>query len=341
MGNPSFESHGRGGINRTIAPLAWVALLAVGAFGSVAPANAKSFTLGWTSYPADIPVIADAIDGAKKQAAAIGAKIEFALSAGAAAQANAMDNLLALSVNVIAIDPEDSKAIGPSVVKANSAHIPVIMFIGDDLGGGQTATLISSDEELGGYTIAKWAFEKIGGSGKVALVQGTKAHQAGLLRENGFRRAMMEFPGIQLVAYGEANWQADQANTLAADMLTKEPDLKLIVALSDAMAGGVATAAKVAGLKPVITGYNGDCETLAHVWKGQLAGDLYQGWRDIGARVVLTAQDIVDGKQVPKKIVMPTYVVDKPLMEKINAGTSEGLSSGLVSDVKRAIAGCQ
>ena len=317
------------------------AALAVGLAGFGSAGVAKTLTLGWTSYPADIPVIADAIDGGKTEAARIGATIQFALSAGAAAQANAMDNLLALGVDVIAIDPEDSKAIGPSVKKANAAHIPVVMWIGDDLGGGETATLISSDEELGGYTIAKWAFQKIGGSGKVALVQGTKAHQAGLLRENGFRRAMAEFPGIQLAAYGEANWQGDQANTLAADMLTKEPELKLIVALSDAMANGVVLAAKVSGLKPLITGYNGDCETLASVWKGQLAGDLYQGWRDIGAQVVRASQDIVDGKPVAKKIVMPTFVVDKPLMEKISGGTTEGASAGLVNDVKRAVAGCK
>jgi ribose transport system substrate-binding protein len=316
-----------------------VAGFALGVAGP--PAVAKVVTVGWTSYPADIPVIADAIDGGKTAAAAIGAQLQFALSAGAAAQANAMDNLITLGVDVIAIDPEDSKAIGPSVKKANEAGIPVVMFIGDNLGGGKTATLISSDEELGGYSIAKWAFQQIGGSGKVALVQGTKAHQAGLLRENGFRRAMQEFPGIQLAAYGEANWMDDKANTLAADMLTKDPDLKLIVALSDAMAKGAATAAKVAGAKPLITGYNGDCETLSKVWTGQITATLYQGWRDIGGQVVRTGADIVAGKTVPPKIVMPTYVIDKAAMTKINDGNTEGTSAGLVSDVKRAIGGCK
>jgi len=124
-------------------------------------------------------------------------------------------------------------------------------------------------------------------------------------------------------------------------MLTKEPEVKLIVALSDAMAKGVAAAAKVAGVKPVITGYNGDCETLGKVWTGQITGDLYQGWRDIGAQVVRTGADVVNGKTVPPKIVMPTYIVDKAFMEKINAGSTDGASPGLVSDVKRAIAGCK
>lgn len=309
-------------------------------FGISFTSSAQDVTIGWTSYPADIPVIADAIDGGKNEAARLGVKLEFALSAGAAAQANAVDNLLALGVDVIAIDPEDSKAIGPSVKKANEAGVPVVMWIGDNLGGGETATLISSDEELGGYTIAKWGFERLGGNGRVALIQGAKAHQAGLLRENGFRRAMEEFPGIELVAYGEANWQRDRANVLAADMLTRDPDLAFIFALSDAMAKGVYSAAKLAGATPMITGYNGDCETLNSVWEGRITATLYQGWRDIGAQVIRTSIDVAQGKPVDKKIIMPIFVVDKEAMDQISAGTFQGATPGLSADVKRAIGGC-
>ena len=80
-----------------------------------ASASAQDVTVGWTSYPADIPVIADAIDGGKAEAEKLGVGLEFALSAGAAAQANAVDNLLALGVDVIAIDPEEfegDRAVG-------------------------------------------------------------------------------------------------------------------------------------------------------------------------------------------------------------------------------------
>lgn len=308
--------------------------------GSACGAQAQDVTVGWTSYPADIPVIADAIDGGKTEAEKLGVGLEFALSAGAAAQANAVDNLLALGVDVIAIDPEDSKAIGPSVKKANEAGVPVVMWIGDNLGGGETATLISSDEEAGGYTIAKWGFEKLGGAGQIALVQGAKAHQAGQLRENGFRRAMEEYPGIELVAYGEANWMRDRANVLASDMFTRAPDIAFVFALSDSMAKGVESAASAVGAAPMITGYNGDCETLNSVWQGTITATLYQGWRDIGAEVIRTSLAIAEGKEVPEKIVMPTFVIDKPAMEQIQAGTYESGTEGLKADVERAIAGC-
>lgn len=301
---------------------------------------AEDITIGWTSYPADIPVIADAIDGGKDEAERLGVNLEFALSAGAVAQANAVDNLLALGVDIIAIDPEDSRAIGPSVVKANEAGVPVVMWIGDNLGDGETASLISSDEELGGYTIAKWGFEKLGGKGRIALIQGTKAHQAGLLRENGFRRAMEEYPGIEMVAYGEANWMRDRANVLAADMLTRDAEMDFIFALSDAMAKGIYSTAKLAGATPMVTGYNGDCETLNSVWEGRITATLYQGWRDIGAQVIRTSIDVAKGMEVDKVIIMPTFVVDRAAMEQISAGSYEGATPGLGADVERAINGC-
>jgi ABC-type sugar transport system substrate-binding protein len=322
-----------------------VAALASTALALALAAGAASaqdrIKIGWTSYPADLSVIADAIEGGKTTAEALGVDMEFALAAGAVAQANAVDNLLAAGIDVLAINPEDSNAIGSSVAAANSLGIPVIMWIGDNLGGGETVSLISSDEEAGGYTISKWAMEKVGGKGRIALIQGTKAHQAGLLRENGFERAKAEFPDIELAAYGEGNWMRDRANAVASDMLTREADLGIIIAFSDDMAAGVQAAVAASGASVPVTGYNGSCEVLNSVWNGKVEATLYQGWRDIGSKVVETAVAVAKGEAVEPRIVMPTYVVDRPLMEDVLAtGAGEKYSAGLLADVQRASNGC-
>lgn len=318
-------------------------LVGVAAVMAAGSASAQDkLRVGWTSYPADLSVIADAIAGAQATADAMGIELKLALAAGAVAQAAAVDNLLASGIDVLAIDPEDSNAIGPSIQKANELGIPVIMWIGDNLGGGDTVTLISSDEEAGGYTIGKWAMEQVGGSGPIALLQGTKAHQAGLLRENGFNRALAEFPGIELAAYGEGNWMRDRANAVASDMLTRVDGLKFIVALSDDMAAGAYAAVAAAGVDVPVSGYNGSCEVLNSVWSGKIRATLYQGWRDIGSKVIETAAAIKAGETIPEKIVMPTYVVDHALMEKVQAeGVTDTFTQGLVTDVTRAIGGCQ
>lgn len=315
--------------------------VATAAFVMSAQSNAQDkVSVGWTSYPPDIAVIAEAVDGAKSAAEKMGVEITFAMSAGASAQANAVDSLLAAKVNVIAIDPEDSTAIGTSIKKANEMGVPVVMWIGDTVGGGETATLIASDEEAGGYQMAKWGFEKLGGKGKIALIQGAKAHQAGNLRENGFRRAMAEFPGIELAGYGEANWARDKANVLASDLLSRAPDIQVIFVLSDDMAAGVYSAVKAAGSQAMILGYNGSCKILNKIWNGEVTATLHQGWRDIGGQVIKTSHDIATGKTVEKRITMPTTVLDKQQMASISEGKAEA-TEGLQTDIKNAIAGCK
>lgn len=304
-------------------------------------AQAKDITIGWTSYPADLTVIADAIDGANSAAKRLGVNMKYGLSAGAVAQANAIDNLLASGIDVLAIDPEDSTAVGTSVKRANEAGVPVIMWMGDTLGGGETATLIGSDEAQGGYKIAKWGFESMGGSGPVALIQGAIAHQAGALREEGFRKALKEYPNIKLVAYGEGGWARDRAAALASDMLSKAPDVKIIFSLSDDMAGGVVSSVKTSGTSAAVVGYNGSCEVLNKIWNGEIKATLYQGWRDIGTKVVETGLAIANQEKVDKKIVMPSLVIDKEMMEKVQGGEAEGVTDSLKVDVKNAIAGCK
>lgn len=297
-------------------------------------------TIGWACMPPEIAVIAEAVDGAKATAEKLGVEINFGQASGASAQANAIDGLLAAKVNVLAIDPEDSTAIGSSVKKANEVGIPVVMFVGDTLGGGETATFIASDEETGGYQMAKWAFERLGGKGKIALIQGAKAHQAGQLRENGFRKALQEYPGIELVGYGEAAWMRDKANVLASDILSRDPSLQMFVVLSDDMAAGVYSAVKAAGSTALISGYNGSCEILNKIWNGEVTATLHQGWRDIGSQVIQAGFDIANGKTVEKRITMPSTVIDKPTMQAIVENKVEA-TEGLKKDVDSAVNGCK
>lgn len=305
--------------------------------GDAAPAE-ESVLIGWSSYPADAPVIGDAIGGAKTAAKELGVEVDFALKPDANGQASDIDTLLAKGVDVLAIDPNDSNAIGPSVRKANEAGVPVVMWVGDNLGGGETETLISNDEEAGGHQIASWGFEKLGGSGEVGLVQGTKAHQAGALREEGFRRALKEYPDIELVAYGEADFQRDQANTLAADFLVKEPNVEMIFGFTDEMAKGIFSAVEAGNSDARVVGLNGDCETLESIWKGGITATLYQGWRDIGRQVVETSTAVARGEKVEAKIIMPAFVMDKAAMQEVVDGTYPDATEALTTDVKRAVA---
>jgi ribose transport system substrate-binding protein len=296
--------------------------------------------IGFTSLGFFVPALAEARDGALAEAAELGATIEYITADDAPTQHRAVENLIAKLVDVLALDPNDSQAISEAVKLANEAGIPVVMWVGG-AASGEVATTIVSDEKQGGYDIAKWTFEAMGGKGKVALLQGDKAHQAGALREEGFRAALSEYPDIELAGYAEAKWARDVGERSANNLLTQAPDLNAIVALNDEMAHGALAAAQARGITGLlIVGYNGQCDAIKAVLDGAFAATLYQPFRDIGARAVQAAVDVHGGKPVDANISMPATPLDKSLAEQIAAGNAGTASAGMIASVQRAVAGC-
>jgi hypothetical protein len=88
---------------------------------------------------------------------------------------------------------QDASTVEQGPLAPEEGDAPVAMWVGGSK-PGKVATTVMSDERQGGYDIARWTFERMGGKGKVALLQRDKAHQAGALREQGFREALKEFP---------------------------------------------------------------------------------------------------------------------------------------------------
>jgi ribose transport system permease protein len=260
----------------------------------------------------------------------------------AAQQASDIEAMLSRDLDAIAINPNDGKAIGSSVRAANRADVPVVMWIGDNQGGGETATFVTTNESLGGYQIAKAMFKKLRNRGEVAFVQGSRAHPAGVRRENGFRRALRETPNVKLVAYGATEWDPANADRLARDMLSKNPGIDAFVVAWDAGAQAVYQAVRgTSGPKKLISGYNGVCSTLSQIWKGQLTATLNQNWRGIGESVMQTAVKVAKGQKVPKQIILPSNVIDKTAMQQVLRGKYKGQTPSLTASVKAAVRGCK
>ena len=311
------------------------------ASGSAGTNSSGSLVLGITIYPASVPVVALAVNAAQAEAKKQGVEVKFAFATDAPSQQTAVETLLGEGVNVLAIDPNDSTAIGTAVQLANTKGIPVIMMVGTS-SSGQVATTIQSDEVAGGAKIGKFIFDNyLHGSGEVGFVQGDQTHSAFINREKGFRAALAADPNVKLVALAIGNQTADGANPVALDMITKNPNLKAIFADSDAMAQGVYSAVQSSGKTGQIAvfGYNGSCQTLSSIWQGQIAGDLYQGWAGFGVTAVDTAVKLFNHDSVPPVITTPTYALDKAAMQQIHGGTYSAQDQSLTDSVNQAISG--
>lgn len=309
------------------------------ATSTAAASAAGKLKLGITIYPPVVSVVASAVNAAEAEAKAQGVEAVFAFAEDAAKQQSAVESLLSQGVNILAIDPNDSTAIGTAVELANDANVPVIMWIGE-AESGEVAVSILSPDEKSAEAMATFIFEDyMGGAGDFAFVQGNQVHAAFIAREKGMKNALAKFPNVELVALGIGNETADKANPVALDMITRHPDLEAIFAASDAMADGVYSAVESSGKTDQIAvfGYNGSCPTLNSIWNGKIKGTLYQGWSGFGANVVQTAIKVFNGESVPAVIENPAYLIDKTAMEAVQAGTFEPQDPTLTVSVNEAI----
>lgn len=333
-------------------PLAVVALLGAGLTACGGSSNDSTSTSGGSSASSGdklvvgissrgwtVPPLKDAGQQAEAAAKEAGdVEIQFGFGDDGPTQVNAVQSLIAKGVDVLAIDPNDDKAIVPVVKEANEAGIPVIMWVGGSA-GGDVATTILTSEVKGGELVGDWVADRLGDRGSVALLQGQAAHPAGRQREDGFRAALKKHPGVELSNYAEGQWVRDVAETTATNFLTRTPDLNAIVALNDEMALGALTAVKARGSDALVTGYNGQCTALESVWNGDLTATLYQPFGDIGREIVKQAVKLKRGESVPATITLPEFVVDKAMMEKISDG-SKSVSPGTKAAIDNAIKGC-
>ena len=81
------------------------------------------------------------------------------------------------------------------------------------------AYILSNNQEEYAYLGARWLFEQLGGQGDVVYMRGIAGVSADTDRDNGFKRALAEFPGIEIVHEVFTGWQQDQGKQQMFDFL--------------------------------------------------------------------------------------------------------------------------
>ena len=100
-------------------------------------------------------------------------------------------------MDIIVLNPTSDTALNAVIKEATDKGITVVAV--DQAVTGQSAYVLSNDQENYGYLGAKWLFEKLGGTGKVVYMRGIDGVPADSARDTGFQRALAENPGIEIV----------------------------------------------------------------------------------------------------------------------------------------------
>ncbi len=111
--------------------------------------------------------------------------------------------------------------------------------------GGIEIPFVGPDNKAGAKVVGDFVAKKLKAGDQVAILEGIRTSFNGTERRLGFEASMKE-AGMNIVDSQSAQWEMNQANTIAASMLSEHPELKAILAANDSMALGAIAAVKAA-----------------------------------------------------------------------------------------------
>jgi ribose transport system substrate-binding protein len=137
---------------------------------------------------------------AKAEALASGQVSEMTVihqNADAAGQLQQLRDLIAKDVDAIVFNPNDPDALNPALEEAKAAGIKTVS-VDAFVNNADTYNLYNNQVNYA-YLGAKWLFEQMGGKGNVYYMRGFAGHPADTDRDEGFKKALAEYPDIKVL----------------------------------------------------------------------------------------------------------------------------------------------
>ena len=205
--------------------------------------------------------------------------------------------------------PVDDVAMIGSVKKLNEAGIPIVLAA-NPLPGHFVSFVGADDFEIG-YRQARYLFEKLGGKGKIVVIEGTAVAPTNRERVRGYKRAFAEFPGIEVLGSGTGNYQQPDARRVMEKFLGEHPRIDAVLSTNDSMALGVLEALKDANRTAVVIGINGVLPAVKLIESGALLASVDFNMFKIGCTATRAALRHLNGEPLPEKIMLPAEIIDR------------------------------
>ena len=160
-------------------------------------------------------------------------------------QISDLENLQSNGVDALVILATESAALTPIAEKLQAAGI---LIVNVDRGFTKPVAdvFIEGDNKAFGRKSAEFIVAKLGGKGKVAIMEGIPC-TVNTDRVNSAMAVFKANPGIEIVAQGAGLWSRETSEKVMSDMLVAHPQIDAIWASDDDMALGIENALKAAG----------------------------------------------------------------------------------------------
>ncbi|MEU2491292.1 substrate-binding domain-containing protein [Streptomyces sp. NPDC007883] len=203
-------------------------------------------------------------------------------SADVATQQQQIESMIAKGAKVLIVDPVDDKALRSSIARARDANVPVVSY--DRLAQGPISAYSSYDSEEIGRIQAQELLKAMGPKargGQIVMMNGDPTDP----NTRDLRRgALSVLEGKVKIArsYYTGGWIPENAfRNMSAAIAELGPDrIDGVLSANDGLAGGVVTALKAAGVKPLppVTGQDADLSAIRRIVKGEQYMTVYKSF---------------------------------------------------------------
>lgn len=228
-----------------------------------------------------------------------------------ATQVSQIQDLITRHVDAIIYIPAGATAASVPVKAAKRAGIPVVT-VDRNPKSASGDTFIATDSVAAARTLGEYVATVTNGKGNVAMILGQIGTTPQLERSKGFSEALELYPNLTIVEEQASNmWAQDEGFSIAQDMLLRNPTINVFFGQADGLALGAAQAAKVAGKKIIVVGFDGDESALKALKAGKLNATMTQQTQYMGRLALRSAVDLINGLFVPPKQMMNATLTTK------------------------------
>ena len=219
-------------------------------------------------------------------------------------QIQIIEDFIALKVSGIVLEPNDSRALVPSVEKIFARNIPCAI-IDSGIDTDKYVCFAATDNYRGGVIAAKRMGEILSGKGRIIVVKYVPGSASTTNRENGFIDTIKkEFPGIKIVDTKYGMDTRETALQATEDLLTRNPELDGLYACNASTSAGALSALGTQGRagKIKMVGFDADEMLVDGLRAGTIDSLVVQNPFRMGYEGVKAVLAKLDGKEVPKRI---------------------------------------
>ena len=175
-------------------------------------------------------------------------------------QIQQIDSLVATGIDLLIVAPNQVSTISPAIDRAYDKGIPVIVFERKTNTKKYTAYMGADNYEMG-HLMGEYVATRLNERGRIIEVMGLKGSSPAIERHNGFREAIAQHPGIQVVATLQGDWTEPTAYNMVKQWLDKnkgDGKIDLVFGMNDRTAMGARKAFEEAGgALPLFCGIDG------------------------------------------------------------------------------------